>query len=123
MWIASLAGKYPPQLCRAAADLIATVQDAPSGLAPTKVERCWDVFLAKAHGGVWQPQSPARPSVLFVGGASGSTPHAVSCAVTLAPSASRSSRRRGAVREPQVQSHWEPAMASSRLQQLELRNR
>ena len=62
VWKTSLAGKYPPLLARAAADLVATALDIAPGVEPTAPERPWDQQLALAHGEGLIPPQPATPS-------------------------------------------------------------
>ena len=61
IWKTSLAGKYPPLLARAAADLVARALDVAPGVEPTAPQRRWDLELAAAHGGKLIPPQPATP--------------------------------------------------------------
>ena len=61
VWKTSLAGKYPPLLARAAADLVAQALNVAPGVEPTAPERRWDQQLALAHGGGLTPPQPATP--------------------------------------------------------------
>ena len=51
VWKTSLAGKYPPRLCRAIAALVKTHLHGASSLAPTRISQWWDQQLVVAHGG------------------------------------------------------------------------
>ena len=62
IWKTSLAGKHPPLLCRAAAELVADALNVASGVAATTTERWWDDRLAIVHGQVFTPPHPTTPS-------------------------------------------------------------
>ena len=61
VWKTSLAGKYPPRLCRAIAELVRLHLDGPEGLAAAVIEKVWDRELASAKR-IEAPSEAPAPS-------------------------------------------------------------
>ena len=62
VWKTSLAGRYPPRLCRAIAALVQQALHATAGVGPSTIERIWDQELCRLFKGVDPPLEVPCPA-------------------------------------------------------------
>ena len=62
IWKTSLAGRYPPRLCRAIAALVQQALHATAGVGPSTIERIWDQELCRLFKGVDPPLEVPCPA-------------------------------------------------------------